>query len=71
MRNYTYKIFKEKELDNKVKFKEKIKNEINEEQDEANDQVGINKEDNFSQDMEINLNDEEFFNILIGKKEKS
>ena len=70
MRNYTNKIFKEKELDDKVKFKEKIENEINKEQDEADKQYDINKEDNSDHDLEINLNDEEFYNMLIGKKEK-
>ena len=70
VRNYTDKIFKEKKLDNKVKFNEKIKNVINKEQDDVNEQIDINKEDNSFHDVEINLNDEEFYNMLIGKKRK-
>ena len=71
MRDFADKVFKEKELNNKVKFKERINNEINEDQGHVKEEININNDNNFNQDLEIDLSDEKYNEALIGKKRKN
>ena len=92
MRKYTEKIFREKELDDKVKPKEKKNKEFlkeskhindddeeNENEENENEEKEIEKEDdenkkevnlNENENVEIKVNNDEFNNVLIGKKRK-